>query len=146
MAQYYLWAKALHIIAVIAWMAGMLYLPRLYVYHAGLKAGSEASELLKVMERRLLRFIINPAMVLVYVFGGWLVWITRAWEPGNGKWFHVKFALVLVLTTIHGLLAKYRKDFACDANTRTAKYYRILNEAVTLLMMAIVLLAVVKPF
>lgn len=147
MAEYYLWVKGLHIIAVIAWMAGMLYLPRLFLYHAGLAPKSEASELFKVMERRLLRIIINPAMVVTFVLGGWLVYITRAWDvQASGAWFHAKFALALMLAAIHGRLAWHRKRFERDANTHTARYFHVLNETVTILMATIVLLAVLKPF
>lgn len=142
----YLWIKALHIAAFTCWMAGMFYLPRLFVYHAGAAKGSELSETLKVMERRLLRFIINPAMIATFVFGIWLALITEAYKPGAGYWFHAKFLLVLVMAGIHGVLSKHRKRFARDENTKPARYFRLLNEVPTAVFLGIVILAVVKPF
>lgn len=141
----YPWVKALHILSVIAWMAGMLYLPRLYVYHAQVPPGSEASELFKLMERRLLRAIVNPAMIATFVFGAWLAWIDSPtiWREG---WFHLKLVLVLALAAVHGLFARWRRDFAADRNTRPARFYRIANEIPTLLLIGIVVLAVAKPW
>ncbi len=139
----YLWLKAFHIIAVIAWMAGMLYLPRLFVYHTAAAAGSVQSETFKVMERRLLKAIINPAMAVTWILGLWLVYEAQAWREG---WFHGKFALVLAMSGVHGVLVKHVKAFAADANTRDARYFRILNEVPTVLMIGIVVLVVVKPF
>jgi putative membrane protein len=139
----YEWVKALHIISVIAWMAGMLYLPRLFVYHCAAAVGSELSETFKVMERRLLRAIINPAMVASFVFGLWLVWL-GGWAFAT--WFQAKFVLVIVMTGVHGMLSRYRRDFAADQNRHSQKFFRIINELPTLLMIAIVLLAVLKPF
>lgn len=139
----YLWIKALHVIAVIAWMAGMFYLPRLFVYHCETVAGSAESERFKVMEKKLLRIIINPAMAASWIFGLVLSFVGDAWHQ---PWFHVKFALVLGMSGVHGLYARWVRDFARDANTRPAKFYRIWNEVPTLLMMAIVILVVVKPF
>jgi len=137
--------KAFHIIAVIAWMAGLLYLPRLFVYHAMSAPGSEQSETFKVMERRLLRFITTPAMVAAWIFG-----LILAFSPlidwSKDGWFHAKLALVLVLSGYNGLLAVWTKDFAADRNTRSPRFYRIANEVPTLLMIAIVILAVVRPF
>lgn len=142
---FYPWVKALHILSIIAWMAGMLYLPRLYVYHTQVAAGSEASELFKVMERRLLRAIINPAMIATFIFGAWLAWLDSPviWSSG---WFHLKLLLVLVLAGIHGLFARWRRDFDADRNTRPARFYRIANEVPTLLLIGIVVLAVAKPW
>ncbi|HEU4827010.1 MAG TPA: protoporphyrinogen oxidase HemJ [Dongiaceae bacterium] len=139
----YDWLKALHIIAVIAWMAGMLYLPRLYVYHAGAKPGSELSETFKVMERRLLRAIINPAMIAAWVFGLSLAWLGNHWGEG---WFHAKLALLLLMQIVHACLARWRRAFANDANKHSAKFYRVVNEVPTLLLIGIVILAIVKPF
>ena len=139
----YEWVKAFHIIAMIAWMAGMLYLPRLFVYHCEADPGSQQSETFKVMERRLLRIIINPAMIATWVLGLWLVWQTGACRA---HWFEAKFALVVVLSGVHGVYVRRVKDFAADRNRRSQKYYRILNEIPTVLMIVIVLLAVVKPF
>jgi len=143
MTDLYPWLKALHIIAVIAWMAGMLYLPRLFVYHAKTKPGSEASETFKVMERRLLRAIINPAMIAAWVLGLSMAWIGDLWGEG---WFHGKLALLLGMQLIHAGLARWRRHFAQDANRHTERFYRIMNEVPTLLLIGIVILAVVKPF
>jgi putative membrane protein len=135
--------KALHIIAVIAWMAGLLYLPRLFVYHADAEKGSKQSETFKVMERRLLRGIMNPSLVLVWVFGLLLVWQGDRWHEG---WWQAKFALVAGLTLIHHAFGRWRKDFEADRNTRPARYYRLWNEVPAVFMVAIVFLAVLKPF
>jgi len=141
-AEWYYWIKALHLISVIAWMAGMLYLPRLFVYHASAKPGSELSETLKVMERRLLRAIINPAMAATFLFGGLLL-LVQDWSQG---WLHAKLVLVLAMGAIHGALSRWRRDFAADRNTRPARFYRIANEVPTVVLIAIVILVVVKPF
>jgi putative membrane protein len=139
----YDWIKAFHVIAVIAWMAGMLYLPRLFLYHCGAEPGSKQSETFKLMERRLLRFITTPAMVVAWVLGLYLVW-------GGGfigaGWFHAKLVLVLLLSAMHGQLVRWTRDFAADRNQRSEKFYRVINEVPTLLMAGIVILAVVKPF
>jgi protoporphyrinogen IX oxidase len=138
-----LWLKALHIIVVIAWMAGILYLPRLFVYHADAPKGSDASETFKVMERRLLKMIINPSMILTFVTGIALALLTGYWQAG---WLQAKFILVLGLGGLHGYFARCVRAFAEDANGRSARFYRVLNEAPTILMILIVVLAVVKPF
>ncbi len=139
------WTRALHIISVIAWMAGLLYLPRLFVYHCGTKPGSEASEMLKMMERRLLRAIMTPAMVTAFLFGGLLLATpgVAGWSSG---WLDAKLTLVVALAAAHGFMAKWRKDFEADRNARPARFYRVANEVPTLLMIAIVVLAVVRPF
>ena len=142
----YLWIKALHVISIIAWMAGMLYLPRLYVYHVGCKSGSEASEMLKIMERRLLRRIINPAMIATWVFGIWLVNIVGWDDLKHAGWFHVKLSLLVLMQILHAMFARWRRDFANDRNVHSAKFYRIINEAPAVLIVVIVLLAIVKPF
>ena len=139
----YLWIKALHIIAVIAWMAGMLYLPRLFVYHCEALKGSPQSETFKVMERRLLKGIINPAMIVTWIVGLWLVW-EGGWY--RAQWFQAKFFLVLIMSAIHGLYTRYVREFAEDRNTRSQKFYRIINEVPTILMIGIVILVIVKPF
>ena len=139
----YEWAKALHVIAVISWMAGMLYLPRLFVYHCDAEIGSKQSETFKVMERRLLKAIINPAMVATWVFGLYLAWSAGWFTAG---WFHAKLLLVLVLSGVHGFLTARVRDFALDRNTRSQKFYRIINEVPAVLMILIVILVVVKPF
>lgn len=139
----YLWVKAAHIVSIIAWMAALLYLPRLYVYHAEVDPKSELAETFKVMERRLLRFIANPAMIAAWVFGLWLVFGYVGWTAG---WLHAKFAFVAALTVYHHYLASWRKAFAEDRNIRSPRFYRVANEVPTVLMIAIVVLAVVKPF
>ncbi|MGZ5932895.1 MAG: protoporphyrinogen oxidase HemJ [Rhizomicrobium sp.] len=137
------WIKALHVIAVIAWMAGMLYLPRLFVYHCEAPAGSPQSEMLKVMEHRLLRIIINPAMIATWVLGLTLALVTGAYVD---LWFQLKFVLVLAMSGLHGMFAATVKRFARDANTRPQRFYRIINEVPMLLVIGIVILAIVKPF
>lgn len=144
MAEYYLYIKAFHIISVISWMAGMLYLPRLYVYHVDAKKGSELSETLKIMERRLLKIIINPAMVLTFIFGIWMIVLNP--ELMKQGWLHGKIFLVIILAGIHGFLSATRKKFERDENKRSAKFYRMMNEVPALIMMAIVVLVVVQPF
>ena len=138
----YDWIKAFHIIAVIAWMAGMLYLPRLFVYHCEAEAGSKQSETFKVMERRLLKAIINPAMIASWALGIWLVWWGGFYASG---WLHWKVTLVLVLSALHGFYVRWVRDFAVDRNRHSQKFYRIINEVPTILMIGIVLLAVLKP-
>ncbi len=141
--SFYLWIKAFHIIAVIMWMAGMLYLPRLFVYHCETVPDSAESERFKVMERRLLKVILNPAMIATWVLGLTLLWLTRADQQ---HWFQAKFVLVLAMSGIHGFYASAVRRFANDANTCSQRFYRIINEVPALLIVAIVILAVVKPF
>jgi putative membrane protein len=138
-----LWLKALHVIAVISWMAGLLYLPRLFVYHCAAEKGSKQSETFKVMEHRLLRYIMNPAMIVVWITG-----LVLAWQLGVHKegWFIAKLGLVVLLTIFHHALGYWRKDFAEDRNVQDARFYRIANEVPTVLMIGIVILVVVKPF
>lgn len=140
----YEWIKALHVIAVIAWMAGMLYLPRLFVYHCEAEVGSKQSETFKVMERRLLKAIINPAMIVTWLAGLYLAWSGR-WLF-TSWWIYGKLFLVLVLSGVHGLFARWVKDFAADRNRHQQKFYRLINEVPTVLMIGIVILVVVKPF
>jgi putative membrane protein len=139
----YLWIKAIHVIAIIAWMAGMLYLPRLFVYHSDAAPGSPESETFKVMERRLLRVIMNPAMVIAWALGLWLAWSGGFFTSG---WFHAKLAAVLALSAVHGMFAKAVRLFAEDRNDKSPRYWRMMNEAPTILMIAIVILVIVKPF
>lgn len=139
----YLWIKAAHVIAVISWMAGMLYLPRLFVYHSETPKGSIQSDTFKIMERRLLKAIINPAMALTWVLGLILIW-QGGWITSG--WLHAKILLVLVLSSVHGFLSKTVRIFAADQNTRPAKFYRMINEVPTVLMILIVILVIVKPF
>ena len=138
-----LWVKAFHIISVIAWMAALLYLPRLMVYHTATAIGSEQSETFKVMERRLLRAIATPAMIATWVVGLWLASLLGVWSEG---WLHAKLALVILLSAYHGLLARWVRQFARDQERRPARTYRIANEVPTIVMIAIVILVVVKPF
>jgi protoporphyrinogen IX oxidase len=144
----YQWIKAFHVIAVIAWMAGMLYLPRLFVYHCAAEKGSVQSETFKVMERRLLRAIINPAMIATWLLGLSLAWMGPDSRYGwfASGWLQAKFALVLVLSAVHGLFARWVKAFAADNNRHSQKFYRYTNEIPAIIMVAIVILAVVKPF
>ena len=146
LAEFYPWIKAFHIISVIAWMAGMLYLPRLFVYHCDAEPGSVQSETFKVMERRLLKAIINPSMIVAWVLG-----LTLAFTPGivdwsSDGWMHVKLVLVLAMSAVHGSLAKHVKLFAADKNEKSAKFFRILNEVPTVILICVVILVVVKPF
>jgi protoporphyrinogen IX oxidase len=139
----YPWIKAMHVIAVISWMAGMLYLPRLFVYHCEAEIGSRQSETFKVMERRLLKAIINPAMTVTWLAGIYLAWSGHWYTSG---WFHGKLTLVLILSAVHGFFSRAVKDFAADRNTRSQKFYRIINEVPTVLMVLVVILVIVKPF
>jgi putative membrane protein len=140
----YDWVKAFHVVSIIAWMAGLLYLPRLFVYHAATEPGSAASETFKVMERRLLRAIMNPAMIAAYVFGIWMVLLVPEWLSQG--WLHAKLAFVLGLTAAHMMMARWRRAFAEDRNMRPQRFFRIVNEVPTVLMIAIVILVIVKPF
>ena len=139
----YEWIKALHVIAVIAWMAGMLYLPRLFVYHTEAEAGSKQSETFKMMERRLLKAIMNPAMIVTWLAGLYLAFAGHWFSAG---WFHGKLLLVVLLTGVHGFFSRCVKNFAADRNTRSQTFYRVINEVPTLLMIGAVILVVVKPF
>ena len=141
----YFWIKALHIIAVISWMAALLYLPRLFVNHVGLAPGSEASEMLKGMEHRLIRFIMRPAAVATFVFGIAMLFMPESPVDWSQGWIHLKLAFVAGLGFMHGKMERWRGEFARDANVRPAKFYRMMNEVPTLLMIGIVILVVVKP-
>jgi protoporphyrinogen IX oxidase len=139
----YVWIKALHVVAIISWMAGMLYLPRLFVYHCAADVGSKQSETFKVMERRLLRAIINPAMVVTWGAGFWLALESGHYRSG---WMQAKFVLVLILSAVHGQFVRWTREFAEDRNTHSQKFYRVINEIPTVLMIGIVILVIVKPF
>ncbi|MGD9785531.1 MAG: protoporphyrinogen oxidase HemJ [Hyphomicrobiaceae bacterium] len=139
----YPWVKAVHVIAIISWMAGMLYLPRLFIYHCDAPSGSQQSETFKVMERRLLEIIINPAMIVSWVLGLWLGWKGGFFSEG---WFHVKLVAALALSGVHGYFSASVRAFREDRNARPPRHWRILNEVPTLLMIAIVVLVIVKPF
>ena len=140
----YEWLRALHIIAVMSWMAGMLYLPRLFVYHSETDTGSGQSETFKIMERRLLKIIMNPAMIASWILGGLMLWA----NPGlmEGGWMHAKLTAVILMSACHGIMVKHVRIFAADSNNKPARYFRIFNEIPTVLMIAIVILAVVQPF
>lgn len=141
----FVWIKALHIISVMAWMAGLLYLPRLFIYHCDAEPGSDKSETFKIMERRLLRAIMNPAMVVSLIFGGLLLanLDIDSWTDG---WLHSKLLCVILLLGMHGMMNRWWRDFENDSNQRPAKFYRVMNEVPTALMICIVIFAVVKPF
>lgn len=139
----YLWIKSLHIIAIVAWMAGLFYLPRLFVYHTRFAHGSETAATFEVMEAKLLRIIMNPAMIVVILSGFYLISVIDAWTDG---WMHAKFLAVFAMVVFHMMLAMHRKAFASNRNTRSERYFRVINEIPTLLLIAIVILAVVKPF
>ncbi len=138
-----LWMKALHIIAVISWMAGLFYLPRLFIYHTDAEVGSVQSETFKVMERRLLKVIMNPAMMITWMSGLYLAWASFDFQGG---WLHAKIALVVVLTVVHVIFSRGMRTFGADGPRRTARYWRMMNEVPTVLMIAIVVLVVLKPF
>jgi len=139
------WIKAFHVASVIAWMAGMFYLPRLYVYHCETAVGSLSSERFKVMERRLFKQIINPAMIASWVFG-----LAMALTPGvinwAAGWWHVKLAAVLLLSGFHGALSRWRRDFLNDRNRHGQRFYRMANEVPTVLMLIVVIMVIVQPF
>jgi len=139
----YLWIKALHLIAVMSWMAALLYMPRLFIYHTDAAPGSQQSETFKMMEQRLLKVIMNPAMMITWVLGLYLAWSVYGFQGG---WLHAKLLLVVILTGVHVLFSRAVRAFARDENTRSARYWRLMNEAPTLLMILIVIMAVVKPF
>lgn len=144
LTPWYAWIKALHLISVIAWLAGMLYLPRLFAYHVDAEPGSRQSETFKVMERRLLRVIINPAMGLAWLFG-LLLLATPGVVDWSAGWIYVKLVSVLALSALHGFFARWRKDFEAERNHRPARFYRIANEVPTVLMIVIVIMVIVRP-
>jgi len=140
----YDWVKALHVISMVAWMAGLLYLPRLFVYHTQAQVGSIQSDTFKIMERRLLKAIMNPAMIATFVFGIWMLVMNPALLSQG--WIHAKLLLVLAMAGTHGAMGRWRKDFEADRNARPQRFYRIANEVPTVLMIAVVILAIVRPF
>jgi protoporphyrinogen IX oxidase len=145
LSPFYLWIKAAHVISVIAWMAGMFYLPRLFVYHCMVAPGTAESERLKVMERRLLKQIINPAMMSAWTFGILLV-LTPGVIDWSAGWWHTKFAAVLLMSAFHGMLPRWWRDFVEDRNRRPQRFFRMMNEVPTVLMFVIVIMVIVKPF
>ena len=144
MGDLYLWVKAVHVIAIISWMAGMLYLPRLFVYHAATAVGTATSETFKVMERRLLRAITTPAMIISLVSGAWLILMVP--EHLSESWLHAKIALVTGMVAVHGVLARHRRLFADNQNRQSPRYFRILNEVPTVFLIGIIILVIVRPF
>lgn len=138
-----LWIKALHVIAVISWMAGLFYLPRLFIYHNDAPAGSQQSETFKVMEQRLLKVIMNPAMMISWCLGLYLAWSVYGF---HGGWLHAKIFAVFLMTLVHVRFSRAVKAFARDQARKTARYWRLMNEVPTVLMIVIVILVVVKPF
>lgn len=142
MASFYLWIKAFHVVSMVAWMAGIFYLPRLFVYHAAAAAGSESNSVFKVMERRLHNAIMVPAMLATWISGLSLIFILG--EPGG--WLLVKLAAVLALTGYQGLLGRHMRAFANDRNTYSGRYFRVMNEVPTVLLVLIVVMVIVKPF
>lgn len=149
MGDLYEWVKVIHIVAVISWMAGMLYLPRLFVYHSQAEIGSDKSETFKIMERKLLKLIINPAMIVAWICGlamaYWIVMRTESWADVP-IWLYCKLAAVFLLSGIHGNFSKWQREFEADKNTRSEKFYRIVNEIPAVLMVIIVILVIIKPF
>jgi protoporphyrinogen IX oxidase len=141
--EFFLYVKAFHVVAVMSWMAGLLYLPRLFIYHTDAPIGSEQSETFKMMERRLLKVIMNPAMMVSWVLGLYLAWDIYGFQGG---WLHMKIAMVVGLTLVHVLFSRAVRDFAADRSRRPASYWRIWNEVPTVLMIVIVILVIVKPF
>jgi putative membrane protein len=145
LAHLYPWTKALHLIAMVAWMAGLLYLPRLFVYHCETAPGTESSERFKIMEYRLYKFIMTPAMIATFVFG-----ISLALTPGlvdwSAAWFYIKLVCVIGLAGTHGMMSRWRKDFLADRNRKPQKFFRIMNEVPTLLMVLAIVMVVVQPF
>jgi putative membrane protein len=141
----FLWIKALHVIAAFAWMAGLFYLPRLFVYHAATQPGTEMSELFKTMERRLLNAIMRPAMIAVWLFG-----LVAAYAGGLFSnfewWFAIKFAAVLAMSAFHERLARHQREFANDLRVKDDRYFRIINEVPTVLVIVIVIMVIVRPF
>lgn len=144
MALYYEWFKVIHILSVISWMAGLLYLPRIFVYHTRVSYKSEADGIFQIMERRLLRYIMNPAMIFTFIFGLLMSYIYGF--QALGAWFHIKMSAVIFLAIYHGMLARWRKDFENGNNKHTENFYRFMNEVPTILMIVSVIMVVIKPF
>lgn len=145
LSSLYPWTKAFHVISMVAWMAGMFYLPRLFVYHCETSPGSPESERFKVMERRLLKQIINPAMIATWTFGTLLV-LTPGIINWSWGWWHIKLTAVLAMSALHGMMVRWRRDFLRDANRRPQRFYRAANEVPTLLLVVIVIMVIVRPF
>lgn len=144
MIDYYLWAKAFHLISVICWMAGLLYLPRLFAYHADVEFGSETDKIFQKMERRLLHIIMNPAMIATYSSGITLIFILDGIK-NLSHWFHLKITLVIMMTIFHGMMSVWRKKFALGGNIHSNKFYRIVNEVPSVIMITIIIFVIVKP-
>lgn len=146
MSGLYLWLKAFHVVAVIAWMAALLYLPRLFVYHCSAEVGSAAAETFKVMERRLHSIIMTPAMIVSWVLGLGLIWVIGHDAFARSWWLIVKLVLVLCLTGLHVLLVRHSQAFENDRNHHSERYFRIINEVPAMLMIGIVIMVIVRPF
>ncbi len=144
LTPFYHWIKAFHVMSVIAWMAGMFYLPRLFVYHCAITPGSAEAERFKVMERRLSKQIINPAMIATWSFGILLI-LTPGVIDWHAGWWHVKLTSVLLMSGFHGALSRWRRDFLNDRNRHGERFYRIANEVPTVLMVIIVIMVIVRP-
>jgi len=144
LSSYYLWLKAIHILAVISWMAGLLYLPRLFVYHVDADKGSQQSETFKIMEYRLLKYITNPAMIVAFLVGGLMIYADMSLMKQG--WMHAKLLFLFLMFGVHGVLTKHVRLFAQDKNEKSAKYFRILNEVPTILMVGIIVMVIVRPF
>ncbi len=144
MSEYYEWFKVIHLVSLIAWMAGIFYLPRIYVYHCKVKTGSESDKIFKIMELKLLRYIMNPAMIITLVLG--LILAEIYGMKAMGIWFHIKILCVILLCAFHGFLARWRKDFANGNNKHSERFYRIVNEVPAVLLVIIVIMVIVKPF
>ena len=145
LSPFYLWIKSIHLMAVMAWMAGLFYLPRLYVYHSQIAPGGEESARFMKMERLLLKAIMNPAMIATWLLGVLLI-LTPGIVDWTSGWWLTKFVSVVAMTWFHGTLGKARRDFAEDRRVRTERHWRIMNEVPTVLMIIIVIMAIVKPF
>ena len=145
-SEYYMWLKAAHVIAVIAWMVGLLYLPRLFMYHAVVEPDSGAAELLRRVEHLLLRHLMNPAMLAVFVLGILLIMVTHAGAPGTGGWLHAKILLALIMAALQGIMGKFRRNLALGQNDRSAFFYRVLHWILIALMVAVVILVIRRPF
>jgi protoporphyrinogen IX oxidase len=146
MDSLYAYLKAFHLIAAFAWMAGMFYLPRLFAYHAEVGVGTPQAETFKNMERKLLRIIMNPAMIVTVALGLWLAFAAGGGDWSSARWLHVKLLLVLIMLGLHGMLSRWRKDFEADRIPQSSRFFRIVNEVPAVLLIGIVILAVVKPF
>ncbi len=144
MDKYFLWYKVIHIVSVISWMAAMLYMPRLFIYHMEVEKGSQMDKIFQKMEYNLQKIIMTPSMILTYIFGLLTAYVYGV--AALGIWFYIKMLCVLVLTTIHGLLARCRSNFVNNNNRHSVLFFRIINEIPTIMIIIAVIMVVVKPF